>query len=95
MKNKGLIWLLLGAGALFLIAAKKKPKGRVIVSEPEKITREQFEKPSLIQKAAPIVKKITQVVKKRKGDRTKQKAIEAFVKKFGKRSQVGNFPDIY
>ena len=94
MKNKTLIYLLLGAGALFLIAAKKKPQGRVIVPEPEKITAEEFEKPSLIQKAAPIVKKVAQAIKKKKEDQTKQKAVKAFLQKFGKKN-IGQFPDIY
>ena len=87
MKNKTLIYVLLGAGALYLIAAKRKPKGRVIVPEPEKITAEQFRKPSLITKAAPVVKKLAEELKKKK-------AVEAFLKKFGKK-KVGNFPDIY
>jgi len=94
MKNKTLVYLLLGAGALYLIAAKRKPKGRVIVPEPEKITEEQFRKPSLIQKAAPIVKKLAEAVKKKKADQTKQKAVKAFLQKFGQK-KVGQFPDIY
>ena len=94
MKNKTLIYVLLGAGALYLIAAKRKPKGRVIVPEPEKITEEQFRKPSLIQKAAPVVKKITEALKKKKADQQKQKAVKAFLQKFGKK-KVGQFPDLY
>ena len=95
MKNKTLIYLLLGAGALYLIAAKKKPKGyKIIVPEPEKITKEQFEKPSLIQKAAPVIKKLATAIKKKKADQTKQKAVKAFLQKFAPK-QVGNFPDIY
>jgi len=95
MKNKTLVYLLLGAGALYLIAAKKKPKGyKIIVPEPEKITAEQFRKPSLIQKAAPIVKKLAEAVKKKKADQTKQKAVKAFLQKFGQK-KVGQFPDIY
>ena len=94
MKNKTLIYVLLGAGALYLIAAKRKPKGRVIVPEPEKITAEQFRKPSLIQKAAPVVKKITEALKKKKADQQKQKAVKAFLQKFGQK-KVGQFPDLY
>lgn len=94
MKNKTLIYVLLGAGALYLIAAKRKPKGRVIVPEPEKITEEQFRKPSLIQKAAPVVKKITEALKKKKADQQKQKAVKAFLQKFGQK-KVGQFPDLY
>ena len=94
MKNKALIYILLGAGALYLIAAKKKPKGRVIVPEPEKITKEQFEKPSLIQKAAPIVKKVTEALKKKKAEQTKQKAVKAFLQKFGQK-KIGQFPNTF
>lgn len=94
MKNKTLIYVLLGAGALYLIAAKKKPKGKVIVPEPEKITEEQFRKPSLIQKAAPVVKKLAEALKKKKADQQKQKAVKAFLQKFGKK-KVGQFPDLY
>ena len=94
MKNKTLVYLLLGAGALYLIAAKRKPKGRVIVPEPEKNTEEQFRKPSLITKAAPIVKKLAEAVRKKKADQNKQKAVKAFLQKFGQK-RVGQFPDIY
>ena len=92
MKNKTLLYLLLGYGAFYLLAAKRKPKGRVIVPEPEKITEEQFRKPSLITKAAPVVKKIAEAIKK--ADQNKQKAVEAFLKKFGQK-KIGQFPDIY
>lgn len=82
MKNKTLIYLLLGAGALFLISAKAKKKSyRIEVPEPEKITKEQFERPSLIQKAIPVVKKAIQTIKKKR-----QAKVSAFV--------GGNFPDV-
>ena len=95
MKNKTLIYLLLGAGALYLIAAKKKPKGRVIVPEPEKITREQFERKTFVQKAIPVVKKIAEAVKKKKMTAKQKQAIQTLSsgrKLFG---SVGQFPDIY
>ena len=94
MKNKTLVYLLLGAGALYLIAAKRKPKGRVIVPEPEKITKEQFERKTFVQKAIPVVKKVSEAVKKKKADQTKQKAVKAFLQKFGQK-KIGEFPDIY
>lgn len=95
MKNKTLVYLLLGAGALYLISAKRKPKGRVIVPEPETITREQFERPSLIQKALPVVKKIVQASKKKKLTAKQQQAIKTLSS--GRRlfGQVGKFPDLY
>lgn len=95
MKNKTLIYLLLGAGALYLIAAKRKPKGRVIVPEPETITREQFEKPSIIKRAVPVVKKIVQAVKKKKMTAKQQQAIKTLAT--GRRifGEVGQFPDLY
>ena len=95
MKNKTLIYLILGAGALYLIAAKRKPKGRVIVPEPETITKEQFERPSFVQKAVPVVKKIVQAVKKKKMTAKQQQTIKTLAtgrKIFG---GVGQFPDIY
>ena len=52
MKNKGLIYILLAGGAILLLSMRKKSGGRVIVPEPEKITAEQFERPSLIQKVS-------------------------------------------
>lgn len=94
MKNKALIYILLGYGALYLIAAKRKPKGRVIVPEPETITREQFERKTFVQKAIPVVKKVAEAVKKKKADQTKQKAVKAFLQKFGQK-KIGEFPDIY
>ena len=95
MKNKTLVYLLLGAGALYLIAAKRKPKGRVIVPEPEKITREQFERKTFVQNAVPVVKKIAEAVKKKKMTAKQKQAIQTLSsgrKLFG---GVGQFPDIY
>ena len=95
MKNKTLLYLLLGYGAFYLLAAKKKPKGRVIVPEPEKITREQFEKKTFVQKAIPVVKKIAEAVKKKKMTAKQKQAIQTLSsgrKIFG---GVGQFPDIY
>ena len=96
MKNKTLIYLLLGAGALYLIAAKKKPKGyQIIVPEPEKISKEQFEKSSFDQKAIPVVKKIVQAAKQKKLTAKQQQAIKTLSS--GRRlfGQVGEFPDLY
>ena len=44
MKNKGLMYLLL-AGGVFLLLSMKKTKGyKIEVPEPQKITKEEFEK---------------------------------------------------
>lgn len=58
MKNKGLVLVLLGAGALLLLSAKAKPKRKpykIIVPPPEKITEEQFRTGAkgIVQKAVP------------------------------------------
>lgn len=94
MKNSTIVFLLLGAGAIYLISRKKKPKGKVIVPDYQKITAEQFEKPSLIQKAAPVLKNLAKSLKKKKDNSYKKKAAAAFFQKFGQK-QVGNFPDMY
>lgn len=95
MKNNTLIYLLLGAGALYLIAAKRKPRGRVIVPEPERITREQFERPSFVQKAVPVVRKIVESARRRKLTARQQQAIQTLSR--GRRlfGEFGQFPDLY
>lgn len=66
MKNKGLILALLGAGAIFLLAAKKKPKRayKIEVPPPTKITEQEF-RTGIVQKAVPVVKKVLQIFKKK------------------------------
>ena len=83
MKNKALLYLLLAGGVIFLLSAKKKPKGKVIVEPLEKITEDQFYNPApektFLQKAVPVAKNIIKKIKEKK--LTKKK--------------VGYFPDIY
>lgn len=84
MKNKGLIYILLAGGAILLLSMKKKAKGySIMVPEPQKITAEQFQKPSLLQKVSKAVKKVSPVVKK---------AITAAKSK--RSMKVGQFPDM-
>ena len=89
MKNKGLMYLLL-AGGVFLLLSMKKTKGyKIEVPEPQKITKEEFEKPSLFQKVSKVVKKAAPVVKKY--------VATAKQKKTSKRSSIkgiGQFPDM-
>jgi len=70
MKNKALLYLLLAGGVILLISAKKKPKGKVIVEPLEKISEDQFYNPTpqktLLQKIAPVAKKIATKIKERK-----------------------------
>ena len=83
MKNKALLYLLLAGGVILLISAKKKPKGKVIVEPLEKITEDEFYNPAsqktLLQKAAPIAKKLVQKIK------AKRQA----------KKQVGYFPETF
>lgn len=84
MKNKGLIYILLAGGAILLLSMKKKAKGySIMVPEPQKITAEQFNKPSLLQKVSKAVKKVAPVVKK---------AVTAAKSK--RSMKVGQFPDM-
>ncbi len=88
MKNKGLIYILLAGGAILLLSMKKKTATyKLEVPAPEKITAEQFNRPSLLQKVSKAVKKVAPVVKK---------AVEtAKQKKVTKRSmKIGQFPDM-
>jgi len=64
MKNKGLMYILLAGGAILLLSMKKKPSYRIDVPAPERITAEQFERSSLLQKVSKAVKKVAPVVKK-------------------------------
>jgi hypothetical protein len=66
MKNKGLIYILLAGGAAILLLSmrRKAPSYTIDVPAPEKITAEEFEKPSLIQRVIKAVKKVAPVVKK-------------------------------
>ena len=57
MKNKGLMYILLAGGAILLLSMKKKASYKIEVPAPEKITAEQFAKPSLLQKVSKAVKK--------------------------------------
>lgn len=87
MKNKGLIYILLAGGAILLLSMKKKPSYKIEVPAPEKITAEQFQQPSLLQKVSKAVKKVAPVVKKA--------VTAAKQKKAAKRSmKVGQFPDM-
>jgi hypothetical protein len=97
MKNQGLILLLLGAGAFFLISAKRKPAGRVFVPEPETITEQQFKKPSLLQKVSKVVQKVAPVVKEVRLTAKQKKAAKKTAAALSKRSilrGVGQFPDV-
>lgn len=88
MKNKGLIYILLAGGAILLLSMKKKAKGySIMVPEPEKITAEQFNKPSLLQKVSKAVKKVAPVVKKAVTAAKQKKAIK-------RSNKVGQFPDM-
>lgn len=80
MKNKGLIYLLLAGGVILLLSMKKTKGYKIEVPAPEKITEEQFYKPSLFEKASKVVKKAAPVVKK-------------LVQKKGLKKKVGYFPE--
>jgi hypothetical protein len=88
MKNKGLIYILLAGGAILLLSMKKKTASyKLEVPAPEKITAEQFNKPSLLQKVSKAVKKVTPVVKKAVATAKQKKATKRSMK-------IGQFPDM-
>ena len=87
MKNKGLIYILLAGGAILLLSMKKKPSYKIEVSAPEKITAQQFERPSLLQKVSKAVKKVAPVVKKAVATAKQKKATKRSMK-------IGQFPDM-
>jgi hypothetical protein len=95
MKNKTLVYILIGAGAYYLYAAKKKKPGyKIIVPEPEKITAKQFSKPSLIKKALPVAKGIFSLFKKKPTLTAQQKAATSALSKGSFLRGVGQFPDM-
>jgi len=87
MKNKGLMYILLAGGAILLLSMKKKGSYKLEVPAPEKITAEQFNKPSLLQKVSNAVKKVAPVVKKAVATAKQKKASKRSIK-------VGQFPDM-
>lgn len=87
MKNKGLMYILLAGGAILLLSMKKKASYRIEVPAPERITAEQFEKPSLLQKVSKAVKKVAPVVKKAVATAKQKKAAKRPMK-------IGQFPDM-
>lgn len=87
MKNKGLMFILLAGGAILLLSMKKKGSYKLDVPAPEKITDEQFNKPSLLQKVSKAVKKVAPVVKKAVATAKQKKASKRSMK-------VGQFPDM-
>jgi len=98
MKNKGLIYLILAGGAILLLSMKKKTATyKLDVPAPEKITAEQFNKPSLLQKVSKAVKKVAPVVKKASATAKQKKAAKKVAEALSKRSilrGVGQFPDM-
>jgi hypothetical protein len=98
MKNKGLIYILLAGGAILLLSMKKKaPFYKIEVPAPEKITAEQFNKPSLLQKVSKAVKKVAPVVKKAVATAKQKKAAKqtaAALSKGSILSGIGQFPDM-
>jgi hypothetical protein len=68
MKNKGLLLVLLGAGAYYLLVAQKsKQRAYTInVPPPQRITEEQFRQgQGIVKKAVPVVKSIFSLFKKK------------------------------
>jgi len=95
MKNKGLIYILLAGGAILLLSMRKKASYKIEVPAPEKITAEQFAKPSLLQKVSKAVKKVAPVVKKVAATAKQKKAAKQTAAALTKRSVlrgIGQFP---
>lgn len=98
MKNKGLIYILLAGGAILLLSMKKKTATyKLEVPAPEKITAEQFNRPSLLQKVSKAVKKVAPVVKKAALTAKQRKAAKQTAAALSKGSilrGIGQFPDM-
>lgn len=97
MKNKGLIYILLAGGAILLLSMRKKASYKIDVPAPEKITAEQFNKPSLLQKVTKAVKKVAPVVKKAALTAKQKKAAKQTAAALSKGSilrGIGQFPDM-
>lgn len=98
MKNKGLIYILLAGGAILLLSMKKKTATyKLEVPAPEKITAEQFNKPSLLERVSKAVKKVAPVVKKAGITARQRKAAKQTAAALSKRSVlrgIGQFPDM-
>jgi len=98
MKNKGLIYILLAGGAILLLSMRKKTSMyKIEVPAPEKITAEQFKKPSLLQKVTKAVQKVAPVVKKAALTAKQKKAAKQTASALSKRSVlrgIGQFPDM-
>ena len=80
MKNKALIYLLIAGGVYWYIAKSKKPKYKITVPEPEKITAEQYSQQTkgLVQKIIPVAKKVISKIKAKKAAK-----------------KIGEFPCLY
>lgn len=89
MKNKGLILVLLAGGLVLFMSMKKKSKGyKIVVPEPDKLTEEQFNKPSLFQRVSKVVSPVVKkAISKSREKRLARKS--ATVK-----SIYGTFPDL-
>lgn len=96
MKNKGLMYLLLAGGVILLLSMKKKASGyKIEVPAPEKITAEQFQKPTLLQKVSKVVKKTAPIAKKIVLTAKQKKAAKQTAAALTKRSVlrgIGQFP---
>ena len=96
MKKQTLIWLALaGVGGYLIWKQSKRPKYKITVPPPEKITEAEFNAPAKIQKAAALVKKIAPIVKKltKKQKKTATQAA-SFLSKNIINPQIGSFPDM-
>jgi len=91
--KKNTLYILLGISAIGATwyYMKKKKKGTVIVSEPEKITEAQYaeavqanvQQPEPMQALFNVVKKISQPSAAKKAEKEKVKAAKALVNTFG------------
>jgi len=66
MKNRDLLLIGLGVGAVVLLMRQRKPKRAytIEVPPPQKITETEF-RTGILQKAAPVVKKALSIFKKK------------------------------
>lgn len=91
MKNKGLILILLAGGLVLFMSMRKKGRGySIFVPEPDKLTQDEFEKPSLFEKASAFAKKAAPVVKKALSERKTRR----MAKKQASVTGQHTFPDL-
>jgi hypothetical protein len=99
MKKQTLVLLAIAGGAILLLSMKKKPRYMIDVPAPERITEEEFmtktqRTENIIQKAAPVVKSVLNIFKKKKKLTPAQQQTVDYLSSGRKLFGTGTFPDM-